>query len=126
MVEFARIAAFPATETFGERIVAVAEGAAYNAQALEQYFKEHRERLGFTLRVTKLGHIQRGGAPGVFDRLLGTRLGAAATEHLAAGDHGILLGWVGGEVKATPMAKIASMHKQLDTNLLKLARVLAM
>jgi 6-phosphofructokinase 1 len=107
-------------------IVVVAEGAAYNAQTLEQYFKEHRERLGFDLRVTKLGHIQRGGAPGVFDRLLGTRLGAAATEYLAGGKHGVLLGWTKGEIVATSLLEVASTKKQLDTSLMELARVLAM
>lgn len=107
-------------------IVVVAEGADCNAQALQQYFKENRERLGFELRVSKLGHIQRGGAPGVFDRLLGTRLGAAATEHLADGNHGILLGWKKGEVAPTPLSEVASTKKQLDTSLMELARVLAM
>src|ERR1039457_535203 len=61
-------------------IVVVAEGASYNAEALAHYFQEHRGRLGFELRIVKLGHVQRGGAPGVFDRLLATRLGAEATE----------------------------------------------
>jgi 6-phosphofructokinase 1 len=106
-------------------IVVVAEGATYNAQALEQYFKEHRERLGFNLRITKLGHIQRGGTPGIFDRLLGTQLGAGATEYLANGNHGILLGWVKGEIAATPLYEVASTKKQLDTSLMKLARMLA-
>src|SRR5450631_1872593 len=69
-------------------IVVVAEGARYNAEGMAQHFKAHQERLGFELRVTKLGHIQRGGAPGSFDRLLGTNLGAAATDHLAIGEHG--------------------------------------
>ena len=45
-------------------IAVIAEGAKYNAEALMRYFHEHRERLGFELRVTKLGHIQRGGARG--------------------------------------------------------------
>jgi 6-phosphofructokinase 1 len=107
-------------------MVVVAEGAAYNAQALGQYFNEHRERLGFGLRVTKLGHIQRGGAPGVFDRLLGTRLGAAATEYLADNRHGVLLGWIKGEIAATSLNQVASTRKQLDTSLLGLAQVLAM
>jgi 6-phosphofructokinase 1 len=70
-------------------IVVVAEGAKYNAEAMARYFKEHRERLGFDLRVTILGHVRRGGAPGVFDRLLATRFGAAATGHLARGVDGI-------------------------------------
>ena len=41
-------------------IVVVAEGARYNAEGLADYFQKHRERLGFELRVTKLGHVQRG------------------------------------------------------------------
>ena len=59
-------------------IVVVAEGARHNARALGQYFRENEKRLGFDLRVTQLGHVQRGGSPGAFDRLLATRLGAAA------------------------------------------------
>jgi len=47
-------------------IAVVAEGDRYNARALSSYFQEHRERLGFELRVTTLGHVQRGGAPGAF------------------------------------------------------------
>ena len=66
-------------------IIVVAEGAKHNAEGLVNYFREHRERLGFDLRATKLGHVQRGGAPGVFDRLLATQLGAAATELFASG-----------------------------------------
>jgi 6-phosphofructokinase 1 len=73
-------------------LVVVAEGARYNAAGLARYFERHRERLGFDLRVTTLGHVQRGGAPGIFDRLLATRLGAAATAYLARGEHGILVG----------------------------------
>ena len=44
-------------------LVVVAEGAQYNAEGLARYFQEHQERLGFALRVTRLGHVQRGGAP---------------------------------------------------------------
>jgi 6-phosphofructokinase 1 len=70
-------------------VVVVAEGARYNAEGLAAFFKEHGERLGFDLRVTVLGHIQRGGAPGAFDRLLATRLGAAAASSLANGQSGV-------------------------------------
>ena len=61
-------------------LVVVAEGARNNAKELAEYFAEHQERIGFDLRVTTLGHVQRGGAPGAFDRLLATRLGAAAVD----------------------------------------------
>ena len=45
-------------------IVVVAEGAKYNAEELSSYFKEHREQVGFELRIVKLGYVQRGGTPG--------------------------------------------------------------
>lgn len=106
-------------------IVVVAEGARYNAEGMAHYFQLHSERLGFDLRVTRLGHVQRGGAPGSFDRLLGSRLGAAATEQLAGGVHGILLGLLKGEIAATPLAVVAANRKPLDFRLLELARVLA-
>lgn len=106
-------------------IVVVAEGAKYNADGLARYFSEHRERLGFDLRVTKLGHVQRGGAPGLFDRMLGTRFGAAATEYLAKGQNGILIGLIRGEIAATPLTDAVACKKPLDLRLLELARVLA-
>lgn len=105
-------------------LVVVAEGARYNAEKLQLYFQEHRERLGFELRATILGHVQRGGAPGAFDRLLGTRMGAAATEYLARGEHGILVGLIKGEIAATPLEEVVSNKKQLDLRLLDLARAL--
>lgn len=106
-------------------IIVVAEGAKYNAEGLLNYFQQHRERLGFELRATTLGHVQRGGAPGAFDRLLATRLGAAAVDRLARGEHGILMGLLGNEIGSTPLAEVASKKKPLDMRLLELARVLA-
>ena len=103
----------------------VAEGAPYNAEMLARYFHEHRARLGFELRVTTLGHVQRGGSPGAFDRLLGTRLGAGAVDRLARGEHGVLVGWLRSEVATTPLAEVAGRRKALDMRLLELARVLA-
>jgi 6-phosphofructokinase 1 len=105
-------------------LIVVAEGAAYNAEKLAHYFKEHAE-LGFELSVTVLGHVQRGGTPDAFDRLLATRLGAAATDCLARGGHGTLLGLQKGEIAATPLDVATSHRKPLDIDLLKLANVLA-
>jgi 6-phosphofructokinase 1 len=106
-------------------LAVVAEGARYNAAELARYFEKHRERLGFELRVTVLGHVQRGGTPGAFDRLLATRLGAAATEHLAKGEHGVLVGLLKGEIETTPLAEVVANKKPLDPKLLALAPVLA-
>jgi len=106
-------------------LVVVAEGARYNAEALSRYFREHSHRLGFDIRVTTLGHVQRGGAPGAFDRLLATRLGAAATDHLARGQTGVLVGLMKGEIGATPLAEVVASRKPLDLRLFELAKVLA-
>jgi 6-phosphofructokinase 1 len=106
-------------------IIVVAEGAKYNAESLVQYFKQHSERLGFDLRTTKLGHVQRGGVPGVYDRLIATQLGAAAVAHLEAGDHGIVLGIKNGIVTPTPLSVAGHATKAFDSHMFELAKVLA-
>ncbi len=106
-------------------IAVVAEGAQLNAAQLAQYFQEHRERLGFELRLTTLGHVQRGGSPGVFDRTMATRFGAAAVDHLRNGSHGVLVGLSQGAVTATPYAQLSGAKKQFDRALYELAEVLA-
>ena len=106
-------------------IVVVAEGAKYDAPELEQYFKKHDEELGFGLRVTTLGHVQRGGTPGAYDRLLGTRLAAAAVDQIAAGNFGVLVGQLKSEITTTPYSEVVGHKKELDAELFELARVLA-
>ncbi|MEA4908601.1 MAG: 6-phosphofructokinase [Chloroflexi bacterium] len=105
-------------------IVVVAEGAEYNAEKLAEYFKVHSDRLGFALRVTTLGHVQRGGNPGAFDRILGSRLGAAAVDCLLSGEKGVLVGLVKGAEQTTPLAEVAGKTKGIDMRMLELARVL--
>ena len=106
-------------------LVVVAEGATFNADRLHAYFLEHRDRLQFELRVTKLGHVQRGGAPTAFDRILASRLGAGAVDRLLAGERGILIGMQRGEVTATPLADVVGKQKPLNAELFHLARSLA-
>ncbi len=103
----------------------IAEGAKYQAAEIAAYFREHHERIGFELRVTTLGHVQRGGAPGAFDRLLATRLGAAAVDAIRRGQFGVLVGLQKGEIGTTPLSEVAHHKKPLDLRLLELARVLA-
>jgi 6-phosphofructokinase 1 len=106
-------------------VIVVAEGDEYNAESLARHFAEHQDRLGFDLRVTTLGHVQRGGNPGAFDRLLATRLAAAATERLADGDTGVLMGLLKGDIVGTPLDEVVSNVKTLEPHLLELAEVLA-
>lgn len=106
-------------------LVVVAEGAEYNAAGLRRYFEQHYPELAANMRVTILGHVQRGGEPTAFDRLLGSRSGAAATDCLARGELGVLVGLRQGEIKTKPLAEVATGKKLLDREMLELARVLA-
>lgn len=105
-------------------IVVVAEGAKYNATRLAEYFKKHEERIGFGLRVTVLGHVQRGGTPSASDRILASRLGAGATDCLEAGKFGVLVGWVNGQLHTTPLKDVVGKTKKIDMSLFELARKL--
>lgn len=105
-------------------IVCVAEGAKYDAEALAEYFKKHEE-VGFDVRVTILGHVQRGGRPTYADRMLATRLGAGAVEALADGRRGILVGVDDGKLIETPLETVIASKKSLDEAMLKLAGVMA-
>ena len=105
-------------------IIVVAKGATYNAAKLDEYFQAHKDRLGFDLRMTILGHVQRGGTPSAFDRILASRLGAAATDYMAHGEYGVLAGLVKGEMKTTPLEVVATSKKTIDLNLFELARIL--
>ena len=105
-------------------IIVVAEGAKYNAAKLTEYFDTHHERLGFDIRSTILGHVQRGGNPSAFDRILASRLGAAATESIANNQFGVLMGLNKGEITPTPLKDVVANKKQLDMKLFSLAKLL--
>lgn len=75
----------------GHAIAVVAEGATCSAERLERYLREEAEQP-FEVRMTKLGYVQRRGTPTVFDRLLTTQLGSAATDSIARGADGVLVG----------------------------------
>lgn len=106
-------------------LIVVSEGARNNADRLTHYFQKNELHLGFELRATILGHVQRGGVPTAFDRLLATRLGVAAVELLVEGKHGVLSGWIDGHCRATPLSEVAGKVKQLDLSLLDMAGFLS-
>ncbi len=105
-------------------LAVVAEGARNNAEELASWFREHSERFGFDLRTTTLGHVQRGGTPTAFDRLLGTRLGAGAVAALTRAEHGVLVGLNEGRVTTTSLAQVVGVQKTIDPELFRLASVL--
>lgn len=96
------------------------EGGAFQiAQSL-------KERIpGFDPKVSVLGHIQRGGKPSAYDRLLGSRLGSAAVVELLEGETNKMVGIVSNELMLTPFADAINNRKTVDRNLLRLAEVLA-
>ena len=116
-----------AAYTRGKRhaMAVVAEGARWNAEALASYFANHREQIGFELRATILGHVQRGGAPGAFDRLLASRTAAAAADHLLDGDAGTYVALVKGVIAALPLERVLTPKPPPDPQLVKLAQLLA-
>jgi len=101
-------------------IIMVAEGAGH-AQAIADSIKD---AIGFETRVTVLGHYQRGGAPSVFDRLLGSRFGKRAVELLMEGEKGKMVGLSCHALVATPLTEVIVTPKRLDDDMLRMAEML--
>ena len=78
----------------------------------------------YDMRVCILGHIQRGGSPSARDRVLASRLGAAAIKTLLEGHTGIMVGIVDNRLKITPLKVAVTEKKELDRSLIDLARLL--
>ena len=91
-------------------IIVMAEGAECHVSEVE---------------VTILGQIQRGGSPSAHDRVLATRLGAAAVQHLLDGHRGEMMGLRGSEVITVPLSEVVTGCKPLDPRMLQLASILA-
>lgn len=105
-------------------IVVVAEGAHPATAELARQIDSME--TGFTTRVTILGHIQRGGKPTAYDRLLASRFGVHAVELLAAGQTGVMVGLNGREISAIPLEVVTSQHKDLSKEYLEMAHMLAL
>ncbi len=81
------------------------------------------QRTGFETRVTVLGHIQRGGSPTAFDRVLGTRFGVKAVELVLAGRFGIMVSLQGNKIEAVPLDQGTGALKTIDMGLYKIAKI---
>ena len=104
-------------------IVVVAEGD--EAGGVFQVAQQVWERLRLDYRVCVLGHIQRGGSPTARDRILASKLGAAAVDALAEGKSGFMVGESKGEIALTPLEETYTKRKMMDGSLLQLMRILA-
>jgi 6-phosphofructokinase 1 len=82
---------------------------------------ELEERTGYETRVTVLGHVQRGGTPTSFDRILATRYGVTAYEMAKAGEFGRMAALKGAEVSSVPLGEVKGV-KTVDPKYLEIAR----
>jgi 6-phosphofructokinase 1 len=72
------------------------------------------KELGHEVRLTVLGHLQRGGSPSATDRLLGTEMGAYAAELCSVGQFGRVIALRGGRLASIPLEATMTLHKHVD------------
>ncbi|MGB9735765.1 MAG: 6-phosphofructokinase [bacterium] len=101
-------------------IIIVAEGAT-SAYQIE---KELKDEIGFETRVTVLGHIQRGGSPSVFDRLIASQFGYYAIDFLNKGGSGRMVGLIKDDIVFTPFQEAISKVKPIRKELLTIMELL--
>jgi 6-phosphofructokinase 1 len=105
-------------------IILVAEGWKPGARALVDHLQARREEIGFGVRLTVLGHVQRGGSPTAYERILATRLGAAAVQALLDGHYGMMVGMLKGRPGLTPLEEAVAFQKDLNMELYELAKMM--
>lgn len=107
-------------------IVVVAEGEEMGgAYTIAEALRADPAFEHIDLRVTVLGHIQRGGSPSARDRVLASRLGAAAVEALLEGHTHVMVGLVHGDIRLTPLRQVVERRKQIDYDLVNLSVLLS-
>ncbi|MBL4753364.1 MAG: 6-phosphofructokinase [Flavobacteriales bacterium] len=105
-------------------VVMVAEGD--DAGGAFKIAEQVKEKFGhFDIRVSVLGHQQRGGAPTCMDRVLATRLGVGAIEGILEGRSKVMVGIVNNEILYTDFSKATKHHKEINKHLLELTRILS-
>lgn len=105
-------------------IVVVAEGDDEGG-AMEIAEKVKAKTDLFDIRVTILGHMQRGGSPTCMDRVLASRVGVGAVEALKGGKKGIMIGQLHRTISHTPFEKAIKHHKKMSTQLEDLSKILS-
>ncbi|MFC2127575.1 6-phosphofructokinase [Bacteroidota bacterium] len=106
-------------------IVVVAEGekTGKNIFELAEYAEENLPE--YDIRVSVLGHMQRGGAPSCFDRVLASRFGVSAVELLLSGSSNLMVGFVNNEIRYTALEKAVKEHHNIDQELMRVANIMS-
>ena len=94
-------------------------GAMHYAERVRQEYPE------YDVRVTILGHLQRGGCPSAYDRILASRLGYASIEALQEGQRNIMVGISNNEIVYVPIGKAIKLDKPIDKELINVLAVLS-
>ena len=104
-------------------IIINAEGSGHNTTELAAALEAMD--VGFTTRVTILGHIQRGGSPTAYDRLLASRMGVKAVEALLEGKSGVMTGLKGHHIEFVPLEEVISNKRTANLEYYEMTRTLA-
>ncbi|SFD05512.1 6-phosphofructokinase [Algibacter pectinivorans] len=106
-------------------IVIVAEGdkIGKNIFELKDYVDENME--GYDVRVSVLGHMQRGGAPSCFDRVLASRMGVKAVESLLNGQTNYMVGLLDGKMELTPLDNAIKGKTKINLELLRVSDIMS-
>ena len=106
-------------------LVVVAEGdkIGKNVFELKEYVEQHHP--DYDVRVSVLGHMQRGGSPSCFDRVLASRMGVKAVESLLEGKSNYMVGIRSTKMELTPLEKAIKGSSKINTELLRVAEIMA-
>ena len=105
-------------------IIVVAEGDKTGKNVFDLASKIEETLPKYETRVSVLGHIQRGGTPSCFDRVLGTQLGVRAVESLTDGKHGSMVGINNGKIVFTPLNKALKGKTKINKELLRMSKIM--
>jgi 6-phosphofructokinase 1 len=104
-------------------IAVVAEGAPYKVTDLATFLNQ--KGTGFEIRLTILGHIQRGGSPTAFDRLLATRMGLSAVDRLLNGESGVMVALQGREIGTVSLEDATTLQREIGEGYFNMAYTLS-
>lgn len=122
VAEGAKITDLPEPEDLGERD-AFGHVRLDKRSLGERVAKEIEKRIGFEARTVVLGHLQRGGSPSVFDRVLATRLGVFAVDLIREGRFGYMAALKGNKIVPVELEHAVASNKKIDLELYELAKV---
>ena len=105
-------------------IIVVAEGDKTGENVFELAKSVEKEFPNYEIRVSVLGHMQRGGSPTCFDRVLASRMGVKAVECLMDGEKGVMIGLNNGKINLTPLKAAIKGKTKINSELLKVSQIM--